>query len=132
MKRHAVDVPQEFLRASVAECCDNGGTQRAVLSFQQGAVLAPGALAQFYRPAKKITALQRKRPALPSGEPPPRHVFPVRRMNGKFPDVVPARRRTPSGLPGRDSPEGLPQVRPVFVLFFTGPTEKRKYQLLAR
>src|SRR5713101_4095205 len=132
MKRHAVDVPQEFLRTSVAECYDNGGAQGAVLSFQQRAVLAPGALAQFHRPAKKIAALQYKRPALPADEPPPHRVFPVRRMNGKLPDVVPARRRTPSGLPGRDSPEGLPQVWPVPGPFFISLIEKRKYQVLAR
>src|SRR5712692_11811633 len=132
MKRHAVDVPKEFLRASVAECCDNGGTQRAVLSFQQRAVLARRALAQFPRQAQKIAALQRKRSALPAGEPPPHRVFQVRPMNGKFPDVVPARSRTPSGLPGRDSPEGLPEVRPVPGPFFISLIEKRKYQVLAR
>src|SRR5437764_27053 len=93
-----------------------------MLTAQNFLVGLPGGFRQLsgLRAGEEITAEQRELASLAAFQTPPHNVFPVSRVKGFLPDVVPVRSRPPRRLLRRNSFERLPQVRPVPGLFLKG------------
>jgi len=115
VQSHSIDLSNEPGPTRRAQNLLYGGPQRAVLSFQQLLIRAPGRLvgSAFFRPRKKITPLQSKRASLSTLDASPHRVFPIRRVQCLFPYVVSPRSRPPGSLLGAYPPDRLPQIGPV-------------------
>src|SRR5260370_18028970 len=102
-----------------------------MLVFQEIFIRLPCSFVQpaFLRPREEIASLQRKRATLPAFDSSPHGVFPICCVQRHFPDVVPARSRTPRGLLCGHSLEGLFEIRSLPVLFLVGFIEQREHEL---
>ena len=65
------------------------------------------------RHGEPVRALERERSPRIAAQAPPHGVLPVRRVQDLLGDRVPVGMRTPSRLPGRQAPDGSPEVRAV-------------------
>src|ERR1700739_1072246 len=108
-----------------------GGFQGLVFPFEQRQISAPSRFRgfPFFRPREKIASLQNERSALRSFDASSHGVFPVGGMQRELPDVVPARRRTPSSFAGRDAFQRLAQIRAVPSFVGITVIQKRKDQV---
>src|ERR1700747_3524418 len=96
--------------------------QGPMFSLKQLLIRAPRRFGQLacLRPRKEIASFERERAALPAFDSSAHRVFPIRRMQHHYPDVVPARSGTPSGLLCGYSLDGLLQVWSMPGLFLIG------------
>src|SRR6266542_273295 len=86
--------------------------QRAVLALEQVPLEAPRLLVRA-RELEPVVPVHREGPAFFPRQPPAHAVFPVCRVHGELPDVVPARGRAPRRLPRRDAAKRALACRPV-------------------
>lgn len=112
MKRNSVKLSQQFHSLRRSHNLFHGGAQRAVLPLEQFLIGPPGRFTQlrFFGPWEKVAPFQDKRASFSALDPSSHCVFPVRRVQRQFPDVVPVRPGSPRCLLGTDSPEGLLEI----------------------
>jgi len=115
MERDAVHARQEFLCSWGFEDALHGRLQSPVFFFQQGQIAMPGSFRGFARlgPWKEVASLKSERAALSAFDAAAQRVLPIRRVQGKLPDIVSPWSRAPARLFYGDTLQRLPQVRAV-------------------
>ena len=136
VKCNAIEPAQVPLAARLAQRFRDGSAHGAMLAFEQFLVGTPGGFGgfAFFRPGKKIAALQNERAAFAAFHSAPHCIFPINSVQRHLPNIMTAKSRTPRGLLNRHTFDRLPQVRAVpgfFLVAFVQQSEHKPFGLHA-